>query len=114
MLAKSASASVIAAMDSTTTTALGTITGSWRPWISMESGSLSLLWLADGRSWFNVNTENDFASVADTAHDAAGMVGSFDDFSIFDCETIIISRAFQGGYGNAITDFYGFDSSDRH
>ena len=36
MLENMASTRVMAAIDSTTTTALGTITGSWRPLISME------------------------------------------------------------------------------
>ena len=53
----------------------------------------SLLRLADGWSWLDVGAEDDFTAVADAAHDAACMVGVFDDFAVFDGEAIVVGGA---------------------
>ena len=52
-----------------------------------------LLRLADGWSWLDVGAEDDFTAVADAAHDAACMVGVFDDFAVFDGEAIVVGGA---------------------
>ena len=52
-----------------------------------------LLWLADGWGWLDVGAEDDFAAVADSSHDAACVVGCFDDFIILDGEAVVVCGA---------------------
>lgn len=86
---------MIAAIDSTTTTALGTMTGSCRPMDFQRKRffifGYGLLRLADGWGWFDMGTKYDFTAVTDSSHDSACVVGGFDDFTVFDCESIIVS-----------------------
>ena len=86
MLLKSASVIVSAAIASTTTTARGTITGSWRPLISsLQIFALtgdSGLRLADrwvGLMWH----EDNITSVTHTTHDTSRMVGSLGNDAVF-------------------------------
>ena len=50
-----------------------------------------LLRLADGWGWLDMGTKYDFTAVTDSSHDSACVVGGFDDFTVFDCESIIVS-----------------------
>ena len=49
-----------------------------------------LLWLADGRGWLDVGTEDNFAAIADAAHDTACVVGGFDNLTVFNSESVIV------------------------
>ena len=51
----------------------------------------SLLGLTDGWSWLNMGAEYNLTAVADSAHDSPCVVRGFDNFTIFDCESIIVS-----------------------
>ena len=53
----------------------------------------STLWLADGWGWLDVGAENDFAAVADSAHNTACVVGGLDDFVVLDGKTIVVCGA---------------------
>lgn len=46
-----------------------------------------------GWGWLDVGAEDDSAAVADSSHDAACVVGCFDDFIILDGEAVVVCGA---------------------
>ena len=118
ILAKSASVMVRAAMASTTTTARGTITGSWRPLISSSRFSPELvtggLGLADRWCWFDMGTEDNVTAVTHTAHDTACMVGGLGNDAVFLDKTVVVFGTGKTCHINTVTDLNSFYSTDGH
>lgn len=102
---------VSAAIASTTTTARGTITGSCRPLISSSrfSGvSHSRLRLTDGRSWFDMCTENDIAAITHTTHNTTCVVGGFGNNAVFLYKTVVVFGTGKTCHIDAVTDLNSF------
>ena len=49
-----------------------------------------LLRLADGWGWLDMGAEYDLTAVTDSSHDSTCVIGGFDNFTVFDCESIIV------------------------
>ena len=73
-----------------------------------------VLWLADGRGWFDRSAEDDLASVTHSTHNAAGVIGILGDLSVFHMETIVVLGAFHRRNLDSIANLHRFDSTDRH
>ena len=97
----------MAIMDSTTTTARGTITGSWRPRIA-----IFILLGKDGRGRLYVGAQYDGGAITDSTENTAGVICFFNNSAVADFKVVVVFGTTAFRNSNAIPDFYGFHSAD--